>query len=133
MNTVDEAHIDENTRQIDFLIDIIKANKLHEPDCVAFSLPKDHSGPFGFTASMAYGHCHCWLDKDNRAEDGHAFTWYHLTNTELGKTGYVNRYGTVKALLESNEYLSRNRSDANYWGKSYAIVEVTLQPTESSE
>lgn len=128
-----ENELDYVQEKIAFLTSIIKANKLHEPDCVAFSLPKDHSGAFGFAASMADSKCHCWLDQDNRAPEDHAFTYYHLKEQKLATTGYVNRYGAVQALLKHNQHLSRDKSDANYWGKSYAIVEVTVQPTESTE
>lgn len=136
MKALDEAErtrIDALTEHMNFLTDIIKANKLHEPDCVAFSLPKDHGGPFGFASSMLDPQCHCWLDQDNRAEPGKAFASYHLKDEKLASMGYVNRYGAVKALLKDFPELSAVKSDANYWGKSYAIVEVIINPTESTE
>lgn len=128
-----ENELDYVQEKIAFLTSIIKANKLHEPDCVAFSLPKDHSGAFGFAASMADGQCHCWLDQDNRAPEDHAFTYYHLKEQKLATTGYVNKYGTVKALLETYPFYSSDRKSDKYWGRFYAIVEVTVQPTESTE
>ena len=133
MDDVDRAHIDANTAQIDFLTEIIKANKLHEPNCLAFSLPKDHSGTFGFLGSMSEDHCHCWLDRDNRAEPGKAFAFYHVEDEILGTRGYVNRYGAVKALLEHDPSVSSTKRAENHWNKTYAIIEVTILPTESEE
>ncbi len=128
-----ENELDYVHEKIALLTSIIKANKLHEPTCVAFSLPKDHSGMFGFAASMADNQCHCWLDQENRTEDGKAFAHYHIKDQKLGTMGYVNRYGAVKALLEDQPVLSADKTRDHYWGKLYAIVEVTVNPTESTE
>lgn len=119
--------------EIAFLKQIIKDNKLHQVECVAFSLPKDHGGPFGFASSMLDPQCHCWLDKDNRAEENHAFAWYRIKDIKLGTTGYINRYYAVKALLEEHPELSAVRSYPNYWAKTYSIVEVTVPETESTK
>lgn len=123
----------EQQSEIDFLTSIIKANQLHEADCIAFSLPKDHSGSFGFAASMSDPYCHCWLDRDNRAEPGKAFAFYHVKDEKLGTNGYVNRYGAVKALLEHDPSVSGTKNAQNHWNKTYAILEVTINPTESEE
>lgn len=125
----------ENGSTLSFLMQIIKDNKLHEGNCVAFTLPKDHGGPFGFISSSLESHCHCWLDKDNRAEEGMGFSYYHIKDAELGTNlAYTNRYNTVKALLEDHPELSNVRSDPNHWSKTYAIVEVKVKPlTESAE
>lgn len=127
-NELDHIH-----EKIAFLTDIIKANKLHEPDCIAFSLPKDHSGSFGFAASMTDKYCHCWLDQENRTEDGKAFAFYHVKDEKLSTYGYVNRYGAVKALLEYDKSVSGTKNSENHWNKAYAIMEVTTQPAESTE
>ena len=125
-NELDHIH-----ETIAFLTDIIKANKLHEPTCVAFSLPKDHSGPFGSLTSMTESHCHCWLDKDNTPEPGQAFAWYHKETEELSSLGYINRFHTVHALLEAHPDLSRDKKSEKYWGKTFYIVPVTINSTES--
>lgn len=127
-NELDYIH-----EKIAFLTDIIKDNQLHEADCVAFSLPKHHSGPFGTFASMADDQCHCWLDKDNTPEPGQAFSWYHKETKELHTQGYLNRFHTLTALLQAHPDLSRDKKSENYWGKTFYIVPVTINPTESTE
>jgi hypothetical protein len=127
-NELDHIH-----EKIAFLTDIIRANKLHEPDCAAFSLPKDHSGPFGSFASMSESQCHCWLDMDNRAEPGKAFTWYHKPTEELHTVPFINRYGTLHTLLKSHPELSRDKESENYWGKTFYILPVETDATESTE
>lgn len=123
----------ENGSTLAFLKQIIKDNKLHEVNCVAFSLPKDHGGPFGFASSMLDGQCHCWLDKDNQAEENHAFTWYHIKDEKLASMGFINRHYAVKGLLDQFPELSHVKSDPNYWAKTYSIVEVTINHQESAE
>jgi hypothetical protein len=127
-NELDHIH-----EKIAFLTDIIKANRLHEPDCAAFSLPKDHSGPFGSFASMSESQCHCWLDKDNIPEPGQAFSWYRKETEELHTEGYLNRFHTLNALLKAHPDLSRDKKSENYWGKTYYLIPVTINSTESTE
>jgi hypothetical protein len=127
-NELDHIH-----EKIAFLTDIIKANRLHEPDCAAFSLPKDHSGAFGGLFSMADDYCHCWLDRDNPPEPGQAFSWIHIKDKELHTIGYINRFHTLTALLEAYPELSRDKKSENYWGKTYYLIPVTINSTESTE
>jgi hypothetical protein len=123
----------ENGSTISFLKQIIKENRLHERNCIAFTLPKEYSGALGFTAGMFEKECHCWLDKDNRAPEGHAFAYFHIRDKELAPTGYVNRYYAVQHLLEDHPELSAVRTDPNHWSKTYYIVEVSINPQESAE
>lgn len=127
-NELDHIH-----EKIAFLTDIIKANKLHEPDCVAFSLPKDHSGPFGTFASMSEDQCHCWLDRDSTPKPGEGFSWYHKSTEELHTVAYLNRYHTLIDLLKAHPELSRDKKSENYWGKTYYLLPVSINPTESTE
>ena len=114
--------------QIAHLTAIIKANRLHEPTCVAFHLPVNDFAGFGnMFQGMAEKECHCWLDADNRSEEGKGFASYHLASKELGTTGYVNRHGAYLALLDAHPDLSSDSKSENHWSKTYAIVEVTIQ------
>ena len=136
MKTVDEAHIDENTRMIDFLTDIIKANRLHEAYCPAFGTAKgDFANMF---SGMLEKQCDCWLDKDNRTEEGRAVGVYHIeTKTLLQDAFYVNRFYAREHILETYPDLSADPKSDNYWANTYYIVEVTVGPapetTESTE
>lgn len=117
--------------QIAHLTQIIKANRLHEDTCVAFSTaPNDFAGFGSLFQGMAEKECHCWLDADNRSEEGKGFASYHLISKELGTQGYVNRHGAVLALLHAHPYLSTVRLSENHWSKTYSIVEVTIQPAQ---
>lgn len=118
--------------QVDFLTNLVKDNQLHEPYCVAFSLPKHHSGSFGFAASMADPYCHCWLDKDNKAPEGQAFGVYNKATEELGPVAYVNRYYARLGILQDTK-LSPEKNTEGYWGSQYLIVEVSVQPKNPAE
>jgi hypothetical protein len=122
----------EPQEQINFLTQIIKYNRLHEKYCAAFSTAKgDFANMF---QGMAEKSCYCWLDKDNVAEEGKGFASYHIESKTLGTVGYKNRHYAYLLLLKEHPDLSPNHEDPNYWGKSYYIVEVTVQtPTESTE
>lgn len=115
-----------------FLTQIIKDNRLHEKYCSAFSTAKgDFANMF---QGMAERNCYCWLDKDNEAEEGKGFAAYHIESKTLGTVAYKNRHFAYVFLLKDHPNLSPNYEDPNYWGKSFYIVEVTVQiPTESTE
>jgi hypothetical protein len=114
--------------EIQFLTQIIKANRLHEPYCVAFDTYKGVlANPF---ASMIEKECHCWLDKDNKAEDGKGFGIYNVQDkTLLHEAFFINRYYTRRHILAIFPNLSEDPKSDDYWSKHYLIVPVQIRPT----
>jgi hypothetical protein len=126
--------LDNIQTRLDFFMNLAKANKLHEPHCVAFTLPKDHAGSFGTFASAGDKYCHCWLDYENRAPEGEAFGIYDIEAKELQPSAcFLNQFYAVEYILQQNPHLSKEPSDENYWRKTYYVLPVTLNPTESTE
>jgi hypothetical protein len=115
--------------QIEFLTNIIKANRLHEPYCIAFSTqPPDWAGLHTMFSSMAEKECHCWLDEDNHAEPGKGFGVYHVrTKTLFQDAFFRNRYYTRRHILETIPDISADPKEDDYWAKAYVIVPVELR------
>lgn len=117
--------------QIDFLSQIIKANRLHESHCPAFN---PHKGDFAnMFQSLTEQQCHCWLDQDNCAPYGGGFAAYHIENKKIDGEAYINRYYAVQRLLSFHPEVSEDTKAENYWGKTYYIVPVTTTAKESTE
>lgn len=130
MNTVDQATLDANTAQIDFLTGIIRAYRMHEEHCPAFN---PYKGDFANTfQSFAEKACYCWLDKHNTSEPGAGFGHYDAKAQVVENRVYVNKYFAYRDLID-NMGFSEDKEDPMYWGNDYMIVPITYKPAKKDE
>lgn len=116
--------------QIEFLTGIIRANRLHESHCAAFTTSR--GGLFDTFHSIIEKTCHCWLDQNNLLPEGKVIAAYNKETKDFDAELFRNRYWACKALLSRHPDLSGDPESPNYWGNTYLLIEAETKTEEES-
>jgi len=116
--------------QIDFLRTIIRANKLHEPLCPAFTTGKGEFG--GMFQGMAEKYCDCFISRSNPETDpAKGFGLFNIKEDNLVSTLLFRSRADAVDHLVDNYHLSRDKRDENYYQKQWYVVEAQAKSVEA--
>jgi hypothetical protein len=127
MESQDSALFSALNQELHFIRRIIFANRLHEPDCTAFSPPENSVLPF---ASLGRAYCDCWISRNNPEPDptkGYAI--YEKATESLENILFRSRAAAVDYLTEEYGFSRDSKSD-RYWENTYLVIEAKAKEVE---